>query len=96
MSGENLEEDNSSRTKTKDLLNPTENNAFRVRIDNPILSSQEFYKIRNLDSKGIRAEIVSICYDYEDEDWYEDEDEDTCQSTIGGREISEASTDNRC
>ena len=49
------------------LLNPTENNAFRVRIDNPILSSQEFYKIRNLDSKGIRTEIVSICYDYERE-----------------------------
>ncbi|MCR5231598.1 MAG: glutamate synthase large subunit [Acholeplasmatales bacterium] len=49
------------------LLSPTEANAFRVRIDNPILSDEEFYKIRNLYSKGIKTEIVSICYDYERE-----------------------------
>ena len=29
------------------LLNPTEQNAFRIKINNPLLSKEEFYKIRN-------------------------------------------------
>ncbi len=49
------------------LLNPNSKNSERVRIDYPILSSEEFYKIKNLYSKGIKTEIVSICYDYERE-----------------------------
>ena len=49
------------------LLSPTKENAFRVRIDNPILTDEEFNKIRNLYSVGIKTEVVSICYDYERE-----------------------------
>ena len=49
------------------LLSPDVTNAKRVRIDNPILTKEEFYKIKNLNSKEIKTEIVSICYDYERE-----------------------------
>ncbi|MCR5349964.1 MAG: glutamate synthase large subunit [Acholeplasmatales bacterium] len=49
------------------LLNPTEDNAKRVRIDYPILKTDEFNKIRNLLSNGIKCEVVSICYDFEHE-----------------------------
>ena len=42
------------------LLNPQENNAFRIRIKNPLLTEEEFYKIRNAYKYGIKTEIVSI------------------------------------
>lgn len=47
------------------LLNPTSDNAKRVRVDNPILSKEEFYKIKNLTkTKGIKTSVVSYCYDH--------------------------------
>ena len=49
------------------LLNPTVNNAFRVKINSPLLSKDEFYKIRNIYKYGIKTEIVSITYDYHTE-----------------------------
>jgi len=49
------------------LLNPTENNAFRIKIDNPLLKTDEFYKIRNSYKYGIKTGIVSITYDYNNE-----------------------------
>jgi len=49
------------------LLNPTEQNAFRIKINNPLLSKEEFYKIRNSYKYGIKTEIVSISYDYKNE-----------------------------
>ena len=49
------------------LLNPQENNAFRIRIKNPLLTEEEFYKIRNAYKYGIKTEIVSISYDYKNE-----------------------------
>ncbi len=46
------------------LLNPTEKNANRVRLETPILTKEEFYKIKNLtNTKGFKVETVSICYD---------------------------------
>ena len=50
------------------LLNPTEKNAFRIRVENPILSSQDFYKIKNIEkTKGLKVESVSFRYDYNKE-----------------------------
>lgn len=50
------------------LLNPTSENAKRVRLESPILTKGEFYKIKNLyTTKGIKTEVVSICYDYHKE-----------------------------
>ena len=50
------------------LLNPTKINARRIRIDNPILSKDEFNKIKYLDkSYQIKVDIVSYTYDYEKE-----------------------------
>lgn len=46
------------------LLNPTEKNANRVRLETPVLSKEEFYKIKALGSfEGFTVETVSICYD---------------------------------
>lgn len=54
--------------KEGNLLNPTQENTKRVRIDNPLLSKAEFAKIKNLyASKKIKTEIISICYDYKKE-----------------------------
>ncbi len=50
------------------LLNPTEKNANRVRLDTPILTMEEFFKIKMLNhQKGFKVETVSICYDYKKE-----------------------------
>ncbi len=49
------------------LLNPTEDNAFRIKIKQPLLKKEEFYKIKNAYKFGIKTEIVSICYDYKNE-----------------------------
>ena len=46
------------------LLNPSDKNAFRIRVDNPILSTEDFYKIKNIENaKGIKVSSVSIVYD---------------------------------
>lgn len=47
------------------LLNPTKVNARRIRIDNPLLSKEEFNKIKYLDkSYQIKVDIVPFTYDY--------------------------------
>lgn len=46
------------------LLNPTEKNASRVRLLTPILTKEEFYKIKGLNQiQDFKVETVSICYD---------------------------------
>ncbi|MGM9969667.1 MAG: glutamate synthase large subunit [Anaeroplasma sp.] len=46
------------------LLNPSEKNAKRVRLNTPILTSEEFYKIKSLNNyQGFVVDCVSICYD---------------------------------
>lgn len=50
------------------LLNPTEKNALRVAIDNPILSDVDFYKIKSLDENtGIKVKTIYFTYDYTQE-----------------------------
>lgn len=49
------------------LLNPTETNAFRIKIKQPLLSKEEFYKIRNANKYGIKTDVVSFTYDYKNE-----------------------------
>ena len=47
------------------LLNPTEKNALRVAIENPILLEEEFYKIKHLDEKsGIKVKTIYYTYDH--------------------------------
>ena len=47
------------------LLNPSEKNALRIRVNNPILLPQDFYKIKNISkNKGIKVDSVSFRYDY--------------------------------
>ncbi|MBQ7641216.1 MAG: glutamate synthase large subunit [Acholeplasmatales bacterium] len=50
------------------LLNATKINAKRIRLDNPILSKEEFNKIKYIDeSYQIKVDIVSFSYDYKKE-----------------------------
>ena len=49
------------------LLNPTEANAFRIKINQPLLSKDEFYKIKNANKYGIKTDVVSFTYDYKNE-----------------------------
>ncbi|WP_258864962.1 glutamate synthase-related protein [Helicobacter sp. MIT 14-3879] len=45
------------------LLNPNANNAKRIRINRPILSNEEFYKISHLESKGFKSQTISLLFD---------------------------------
>lgn len=47
------------------LLNPTEKNALRIRVDNPILSASDFYKIKN--NGIIKVSSISFVYDNKSE-----------------------------
>lgn len=50
------------------LLNPTAKNANRVRLETPILTKEEFYKIKNLGKTNLfKVDVVSFCYDYKTE-----------------------------
>lgn len=50
------------------LLNPTEKNAMRVRLETPILTEEEFYKIKELNTtKNFIVDTISICYNPEKE-----------------------------
>ena len=50
------------------LLNPTKVNARRIRIENPILSQEEFNKVKYIDkSYQIKVDVVSYVYDYKKE-----------------------------
>lgn len=49
-------------------VNPSENNARRIKLDSPILTKEDFSKIVHLDEKyHIKSDVVSICYDQEAE-----------------------------
>ena len=54
------------------LLNPTRVNAKRIRIENPILSKDEFNKIKYIDKTyQIKVDIVSYSYNYNKENMEE-------------------------
>ena len=44
------------------ILNPTKENCRRVKINQPVITNEELYKIRNL--KGFKSVTLSILYDY--------------------------------
>ncbi len=45
------------------LLNPDENNARRIRLNRPILSNEDFCKIRSLEHKGFKSKSISLLFD---------------------------------
>ncbi|MCQ2772806.1 MAG: glutamate synthase subunit alpha, partial [Bacilli bacterium] len=54
------------------MLNPTSLNAKRVRLSSPILTKEQFYKVKNLyRTKKIKVEVISICYDPQKENMEE-------------------------
>lgn len=44
------------------LLNPNSKNFKRVKLDTPILTNDQFNKIKNLDTKGFKVATISIVY----------------------------------
>lgn len=44
------------------LINPNAKNAKRIRINRPILSNDELYKISHLESKGFKSRTISLLF----------------------------------
>lgn len=47
------------------LLSTEKENAHRLRLQHPILSNEEFLKIKNLQTQGWRTKTIDITYEKE-------------------------------
>ncbi|MCK5450399.1 MAG: glutamate synthase subunit alpha, partial [Candidatus Omnitrophica bacterium] len=66
----------------KNILGETPEHAHKLRVDNPILSDDELNRIRDIKEKGFSTKTISIIFDINKENSFEERIEEICNEAV--------------